>query len=250
MNRKTDDRKLLILLTGFASFFITVTIPLLLSNDWITAAWSLQAVIFLWMSCRMKNNFIRIISYVLYFLSFSHLLMFDFQKNFIFVRNLDYPNEMLTRFMTFGVLVISMAFGHRLMKKESIPQNVAAAMFATFAIGLLFIYLSLELNIFLNYKAPLFRAGGISILWGLFGFSFILGGIIKNIKALRYAGLVLFTVVVLKVFLSDLSLLSQLYRIIAFLGLGIVVLSGAFIYVRFKDSFNTEEDLPLDGKDL
>ena len=394
LNRKINDRNLLILLTGFASFFITVTIPLVLSDEWITTAWSIQAVIFLWMSCRMKSNFIRMISYLLYFLAFAHLFMFDFQKNFIFVKNLDYANEMLTRFMTFGILVISMALGYRLMKKERdesgiispdndtsefIPQNAAAAMFATFGIGLLFvylhfefyymsrtfyppcqmplltliwiasialaafafsktskklflalsvllcfgllfkvfifdmifwqlsidhfwfpvtsfpeeslmrgldflmivgafafsffvfggksrdtskffgvlslamlfIYLSLELNTFLNFKAPLFRTGGISILWGLFGLSFVLGGIIKNMKALRYAGLILFTVVVLKVFLSDLSNLSQLYRIIAFLGLGLVVLAGAFIYVRFKDFFNTEpqkKDLPDEKK--
>ncbi len=247
MNRKIDDRKLLILLTGFASFFITVTIPLLLSNEWITAAWSIQAVIFLWISSKMKSPFMRILSYAVYFLAFAHLLMFDFQKNFIFVKNLDYPNEMLTRFMTLGVLVISTALGYRLMKKGSVPQNAAAAMFATFGIALLFLYLSLELDIFLNYKAPLFRAGGISILWGLFGLSFVLGGIIKNVKALRYTGLILFTVVVLKVFLSDLGNLSQLYRIIAFLGLGLVILAGAFIYVRFKDFFNTEiqkKDLP------
>jgi uncharacterized membrane protein len=255
MNRKISDRKLLIMLTGFASFFITMTIPLVLSDEWITTAWSIQAVIFLWMSCRMKSNFIRMISYLLYFLAAAHLFLFDFQKNFIFVKNLDYGNEMLTRFMTLGILVISMAAGYRLMKMAKpesgmitsendtaalIPQNAVAAMFAIFSIALLFIYLSLELNIFLNYKAPLFRAGGISILWGLFGFSFVLAGIIKSIKGLRYVGLILFTVVVLKVFLSDLSNLSQLYRIIAFLGLGLVVLAGAFIYVRFKDFFNTE----------
>ncbi|MCX6983829.1 MAG: DUF2339 domain-containing protein, partial [Lentisphaerae bacterium] len=248
--------------TGFASFFITATIPLILSGEWVTTAWSIQAVIFLWMSCKMKSNFIRMISYLLYFLAFAHLFIFDFQKNFIDVKTLDYADGMLTRLMTFGIIVISMAFGYRLMKVkndgsgiiapendtgEFIPRNFAAAMFAIFGLGLLFIYLSLELDTFLNFKAPLFRAGGMSILWGLFGFSFVLGGIVKNMKALRYAGLVLFTVVVLKVFLSDLSNLSQLYRIIAFLALGIVVLAGAFIYVRFRDFFNTEtqkKDLP------
>ncbi len=394
LNRKLNDRNLLILMTGFASFFITMTIPLLLSDEWITTAWSIQAVIFLWMSCRMKSNFVRMVSYLLYFLAFAHLFIFDFQKNFIFVKNLDYANEMMTRFMTFGILVISMALGYMLMKRERlesgiitpgndtgelIPRNAAAAIFATFGAGLLFaylhfefyhmgrtfyppcqmplltliwagsialaaaafsrtskklflalsvllcfgllfkvfifdmmfwrlsidhfrfpvnsfaeeslmrgldflmivgafafaffifggknrdtskffgvlslamlfIYLSLELNTFLNFKAPLFRAGGISILWGLFGFSFVLGGIIKNMKGLRYAGLILFTAVILKVFFSDLSRLSQLSRIVAFLALGLVVLAGAFIYVKFKDFFNTEtktKDMPDEKK--
>jgi uncharacterized membrane protein len=266
LNRKLNDKNLLLLLTGFAAFFITATIPLVLSAEWVTTAWIMQAVIFLWMSYKMKSSFIRMISYLLYFLSFAHLFIFDFHKNFIDVKTLDYADEMLTRFMTLGILVISMALGYKLMKgkkteseiiasetntKEFTSQNIVAAMFAIFGLGLLFIYLSLELNIFLNFKAPLFRAGGMSILWGLFGFSFILGGIVKNMKALRYVGLILFTVVVLKVFLSDLSNLSQLYRIIAFLALGIVVLAGAFIYVRFRTFFNTEtqkKDLPDEKK--
>ncbi|MFZ2656769.1 MAG: DUF2339 domain-containing protein, partial [Victivallales bacterium] len=391
LNRKLTDRNLLVLLTGFASFFITLTIPLVLSDEWITTAWSIQAVIFLWMSCRMKSNFIRMIAYVLYFLAFSHLFLFDFHNNFVVAKNLDYFNEMLTRLMTFGSLIISMALGYRLLKaenagtgiistendtKEFIPKNFSAGMFAglgaillfiylhfefyymsrtfyqpcqmplltliwtaatiisalaysrsskslyltvsvilafgllfkvfifdlafwnfsidhlwfpvnslaeeasmrsidfilivgTFAwaftlfggrtkdaakffgvlsLAMLFIYLTLELNTFLNYKAPLFRAGGISILWGLFGLSFILGGIIKDIKALRYAGLVLFTVVVLKVFFSDLSRLSQLSRIIAFISLGLVVLAGSFVYVKFRESFNTDSK-PREAKD-
>ncbi|HCE42324.1 MAG TPA: hypothetical protein DET40_02100 [Lentisphaeria bacterium] len=383
LNRKITDRNLLVLLTGFASFFITLTIPLVLSDEWITTAWSLQALVFLWMSCRMKSNFIRMIAYVLYFLAFSHLFIFDFHKNFVFAKNQDYFNEMLTRLMTFGSLIISMALGYRLLKaerngsgiissendtKEFIPKNFSAGIFAgigaillfiylhfefyymsrtfyqpcqmplitliwttsiilaalaysrsskslymvvsvilafgllfkvfifdlvfwnfsidhlwfpvnslaeeasmrtidfllivgTFAwafailggrtkdtakffgvlsLSMLFVYLTLELNTFLNYKAPLFRAGGISILWGLFGLSFVLGGIIKEVKALRYAGLILFTVVVMKVFFSDLSRLSQLSRIIAFISLGLVVLAGSFVYVKFRESFNTD----------
>jgi hypothetical protein len=107
------------------------------------------------------------------------------------------------------------------------------------SLSILFIYSTLELNTLLTCKAPLFRAGGISILWGLFGLSFVLCGILREIKPMRYAGLLLFSVVVLKVFFSDLSRLSQLSRIIAFISLGLVVLAGSFIYVRFRDFFST-----------
>jgi uncharacterized membrane protein len=381
VRRGISDRNLLVLLTGFASFFLTVTIPLVLSDKWITTAWSIQALVFLWMSCRMKSNFIRAVSYVLYFLAFARLFAFDFQKNCIFVKNLDYTNEMLMRLMTFGSFIASVALGYRLLKperedgagiisrdndtKEFITVNSSSAIFAgltalllfiylhfefyyiskyfyppclmplmtliwiaaiiiasaacvkgagnfflkiavilsfglifkififdmffwrlsvghfwfpvsyyieessmraldflmiigafaysffllggktkdtarffgVLTLSMLFIYFTLELNTFLNYKTPQFRAGGLSILWGLFGLAFVLGGIRKNITAVRYAGLLLFTVVVLKVFFSDLGRLSQLSRIIAFISLGLVVLAGSFIYVRFKDSF-------------
>jgi uncharacterized membrane protein len=191
LNRKLKDRNLLILLTGFASFFITLTIPLVLSDEWITTAWSIQAVIFLWMSCRMKSNFIRMISYLLYFLAFAHLFMFDFQKNFILVKNLDYGNEMLTRFMTFGILVISMALGYMLMKKERaesgiiapendtgelFARNTAAAMFATFGIALLFIYLHFEFYYMSKTFYPPCQMPLLTLIWiaaiGLAAFAF------------------------------------------------------------------------------
>ena len=37
------------------------------------------------------------------------------------------------------------------------------------------------------------------------------------------------------------SQLSQIYRIVAFILLGIVVLAGSFIYLKFRQNFTTEE---------
>ena len=46
--------------------------------------------------------------------------------------------------------------------------------------------------------------------------------------------------VVSKVFLVDLATLDSFYRIIAFIVLGIVVLAGSFVYLKFRDSFTLE----------
>jgi hypothetical protein len=150
----------------------------------------------------------------------------------------SFAEESLMRGLDFLMIVGAFAFAFFIFGGRS---RDTSKFFGVLSLAMLFIYLSLELNTFLNFKAPLFRAGGISILWSLFGFSFVLGGIIRNIKGLRYAGLILFTAVILKVFFSDLSRLSQLSRIIAFLALGLVVLAGAFIYVKFKDFFKTKD---------
>jgi uncharacterized membrane protein len=56
----------------------------------------------------------------------------------------------------------------------------------------------------------------------------------------RYVGLALFTVVAAKVFMSDLAQLDKLYRIIAFAVLGILVLSGSFVYLMFRQTFATK----------
>ena len=50
-------------------------------------------------------------------------------------------------------------------------------------------------------------------------------------------GLALFTVVGFKVFFVDLASLDQFYRIIAFILLGVVVLSGSLLYLKYRQNF-------------
>jgi uncharacterized membrane protein len=51
--------------------------------------------------------------------------------------------------------------------------------------------------------------------------------------AVRYAGLGLLLITLAKLFLHDLSSLSQLYRIGAFIGVAIILIVVSFIYQRF-----------------
>jgi uncharacterized membrane protein len=99
------------------------------------------------------------------------------------------------------------------------------------------VFLTLELNTFLSDFVPALRAGGISILWSLFALGLIVGGIHKQVGALLYTGLALFTVVGFKVFFSDLASLDQFYRIIAFILLGVLTLCGAFLYLKYRRTF-------------
>ena len=67
-----------------------------------------------------------------------------------------------------------------------------------------------------------------------------MGGIHKKAGALRFTGLGLFTVVGFKVFFSDLASLDQFYRIIAFILLGVLILCGAFLYLKYRQTFASE----------
>ena len=110
--------------------------------------------------------------------------------------------------------------------------------------GTLFTFLTLELNTFLSVYVPGLRSGGVSILWSIFAFSWLLQGIWRNVRPLRYAGLSLFAIVIWKVFFRDLAQLDSFYRIIAFIILGVMVLAGSFIYLKYRETFavkNTED---------
>ena len=55
---------------------------------------------------------------------------------------------------------------------------------------------------------------------------------VARLRPIRYLAMVLFGITVLKVFLIDLSALGGIYRILGFIGLGIVLLAVSFVYQR------------------
>jgi uncharacterized membrane protein len=151
------------------------------------------------------------------------------------------------RLIDFGVIIAFLCIGFRLLTGER--HAVAIRHVAgTAALMLLFIFLSLEVNTFLAYYVPGLRAGGVSILWSLFAVSLLLAGIWKDLRSLRYVALGLFTIVSGKVLFSDLANLDPIFRIVAFLILGMLVLCGSFIYLKYRTNFITSstssEDTP------
>ena len=84
---------------------------------------------------------------------------------------------------------------------------------------------------------PGMESGGVSILWSLFALGLILAGIVKRVRTMRFVGLALFGIVVWKVFFVDLAQLEQLYRIVAFMLLGVLVLCGSFVYLKYRQTF-------------
>ena len=142
------------------------------------------------------------------------------------------------RLLDFGAIIGFFTLAFLLVFKRVEAWKVGVVFGGT-ALALLFVYTTLELNTFLSVYVEDFRAGGISILWSLFALGLILGGIWKNVRPLRFIGLALFAIVAWKVLFIDLAQLDQLYRVVAFILLGILVLSGSFIYLKYGQSFAT-----------
>jgi uncharacterized membrane protein len=142
----------------------------------------------------------------------------------------------LLRLLDFGGVIAFLAFAAAVLAGRERDWD-AAAIFAAAWIAVLFVYLTLEVNTLLHVFLPGLRSGGVSILWSLFAFNLLLRGIWRNQRWLRYAGLVLFAVVIWKVFFRDLAQLDQFYRIVAFIVLGVVVLAGSFVYLKYRETF-------------
>ena len=105
------------------------------------------------------------------------------------------------------------------------------------ALVLLFVFLTFELGTVLHRFLPGMRAGGLTLLWALYALALLLAGLRRGVRGLRYAGLALFAAVVGKIFFADLEGLESIYRIVAFIVLGVVLFLAALLYLRHRARF-------------
>ena len=74
----------------------------------------------------------------------------------------------------------------------------------------------------------------VSILWAIYAAILTAIGFIKRSSVLRISGLILFIITAVKVLINVWDL-GQLYRIISFIGLGVIALIASFAYAKYKD---------------
>ncbi|TVQ04306.1 MAG: DUF2339 domain-containing protein [Planctomycetaceae bacterium] len=151
----------------------------------------------------------------------------------------DYSfRDALFRLIDFAALV-GFSSACYVMLRSRVDQGTNRPFFAITALVMLFIYGTLEVNTALGQYYPGLRSGGVSILWAAFAFGLIWQGIGRDSRDLRYVGLLLFAIVSAKVFMIDLSRLDPIWRIVAFVLLGLILLAGSFVYLKHRERFAT-----------
>lgn len=81
----------------------------------------------------------------------------------------------------------------------------------------------------------IFNTGYITTLvWLLYSSAVTLGGIVKSKKFLINSGIWIFIFSIIRVFIHDLAKVDSIYRILAFLTLGVVLMVISYIYVKLK----------------
>ena len=73
-----------------------------------------------------------------------------------------------------------------------------------------------------------------SVFLGVYGVALLVAAVIRKSAADRVLGLAFLGVVIGKLYVMDVWLLTRVYRISAFVALGVLLLAGSFIYSRWK----------------
>jgi uncharacterized membrane protein len=74
----------------------------------------------------------------------------------------------------------------------------------------------------------------LSALWGTVGFGALVLGLRRDLRLVRWGALTLLLVTVAKVFMFDLATLTSIYRVVSFIGLGLFLLTAAFVWQRLR----------------
>lgn len=145
----------------------------------------------------------------------------------------------------YGVVIAALFIGARLLAPPHhlIYQSNARSILSVFGTILSFLLLNIQIadyftapgasTLIFQFSGDFGRDMTYSIAWAAFALGLLVVGIWKRLPPARYAALTLLSVTLLKLFIHDLSRLSQLYRIGAFIGVAIIAMLASFLYQRF-----------------
>jgi len=232
-----------------AMVFLIITVPVLFSNHWITVFWAAQGFALAWMAVKLERKSLLAGAYALLLVSVVKFLLHDYDN--VFQMHLTYGFSIsggyaylvVERLLTSAILLTALA-ATALLARESAhdmqwsERGDSSLLFTAFGI-VLFIVLTAETSSFFHTYLLAARFAAISVLWTAFSVVLMLLGFRQKIAALRKVSFGLFLVVVLKVFLFDMSNISTPYRIVSFIILGLVLVATSYLYYRFRDRINT-----------
>jgi uncharacterized membrane protein len=195
LKRGLRDRALLLTLTALAWAYLAMTMPLLLSREWLTVSWSVLALLLLWLSRRVNSRFLHALSCVLYTVVVVRLFALDLVSSFgdaeAAVPVSRYLRELGERLVVFGVPIASFVGAwrlHRTAPRETgeltVPKEAdtvvlvrdhsALAVFLGAAALASFVYVHLELNRMFGVVFDPLRLPVITGLWLALGMVFLL----------------------------------------------------------------------------
>ncbi len=231
--------------------FVTLAIPLQLSNEWLTIGWALEAAAVLWLFRRIDHAGLKWLAAILFAAVATRLLVNPYVLGYYprgsmrIVNWIAYTYLVPAAAMVASYLALAPIEVDRLRPLESTVYPSPAPHLARtlFAGALATIFAWINLAIFDWYASgPALsiptehmpaRDLTISIAWALYALVMLGLGVWRQSGGLRWTSLALIIITCFKVFLYDLSHLHDLYRVAALVGLAMSLLLVSLLYQRF-----------------
>ena len=211
--------------------------------------WSLYALVFASLSFLARETVFRVFAHIVLIGAIGLMIITQWSLSpdqYAFIFNI----RLLSALVIVGVLsaVTAMIHQHR---DQIISDEVSLLTFYYIGINASLLWaLSLEVVDYYNVQISAASNNGtsdtivnlenlkrvaLSILWLGYASIALIVGISHKIRLVRQFAIALLAVTVLKIFIYDTSNLSDVYRFVSFITLGIILLMVGFAYYRFKD---------------
>lgn len=226
-----------------AVVFLTIAIPLKAHGRWLTIGWLVEGAALLWASSRVGSKLLRVLALICLVLGLGAVLAVNPDASTVPFFNQRFG----THCVAIAVFVFVAWLARHAPAEENPSREISWPVLATVASLLvnLLILLAIgwEIHSFWWYRTwngntalmreyQMYSQFTYSAFFMVFGAVLLGLGFWRHSAFLRWQALVLLALAIGKVFLVDISALSQGYRILSFLGLGALLLAVSFVYQR------------------
>lgn len=243
---------------GVALFFITLIFPVQFDRQWITLGWALEGAALCWLFGRIPHRGLPMVGVGLLLAAFARLALNPAVLHYHERSAFPILNWYL---YTYGLVALALFAAARLLAP---PRNIVLGTNVQPILNglgtiLAFLLVNIEIADFftpagapvvtLQFSGNLARDMSYSIAWAVFALAMLIMGIRMRQAPVRFAGMGLLLLTLLKLFLHDLSNLGQFYRIGALIIVAVIALLSAFLYQRFLAIDSTPKDDPAPPPD-
>lgn len=241
-----DDSNVNRFLTGFAVAFLTLAIPLHLDYESVTLIWAALAAALSCWGLYSKNNIFYYGGLAILGMAVVHLFGADFEIYESHLRAKDHVALIVSILVTFISVLASLGgivyAHHRFKDRREVSSNIYIGAYIFEVMLFMVFMLALNHYCFKSDFYPSFYSSArrgevlnISLILGLYSFALVAAGILYGSKWLRYLGLPLLGLTLVKVVIYDLKGLDTSYRVVSFLALGFLLIGLSFLYNKYKD---------------
>jgi uncharacterized membrane protein len=207
-----------------------VTLALALGGPALVVGWSAEAVILTWVAGRTGER--RALLFGVAFLGLAMLhTVSDEAPPHALLDGVESLGPALAATLSVGVAALVM--GHLVDRRD-----LGMLLFAT--AGVAFVYAaSLGIvDVIQGDEVERSQTAQVvlSAFWAGLGLVAIVVGLVRDVRELRYGGLALLGLGVAKLFFYDLAELDEIYRVLSFVAVGLLLLTGAYAYQRVRST--------------
>jgi uncharacterized membrane protein len=238
--------------------YIALAFPLQADTNWVALGWATQAAVLWWFGLRVEARPLRWFSGALAALACVWILIFNTQA-----LPWDVPIPYLPMLNSFALpalaatvcIAVGLVFTRKWIGSLQPLERGLAGLAAVGCLLMVWFIVSVDLFRFFEARstqpewASTWRrlAGtSLSAWWAIYASLILAGGFKTNLPLMRWTALGLYALTLGKVFLVDMAGLDEIYRIVAFVVLAVVLGLAAWAYQRVQPE---PPPVPVDSRE-